>query len=70
MIKLTSEQSQVAREIAELADEGGTIQALDMVALTNRGILPNDPTLHTTSSLGRAWIAAGLPENTAELLWG
>lgn len=46
--------------ILNAADEGGTIQATDMLALSQAGALPNDPRLHTTMSVERALQAAGL----------
>ena len=46
--------------ILAAADEGGTIQATEMLALSQAGALPNDPRLHTTMSVERALQAAGL----------
>jgi hypothetical protein len=48
------------------ADEGGTIQASDMLALSQRGVVPNDPRLHTTMSVERALRAAGLTDDEIE----
>jgi hypothetical protein len=54
-------KSQAARSIIAAADDdGGTIQATEMLALSQRGAIPNDPRLHTTMSVERALAAAGL----------
>lgn len=63
-------QIRLAEAIAAVADAHGIIQAHDMVELSRRGLIPNDPRLHSTTALADAWRAAGLPANMAELLYG
>ncbi|MFG5410343.1 hypothetical protein ABXN37_22425 [Piscinibacter sakaiensis] len=52
--------------ILAAADSGGVIQASTMLELTQRGVLPNDPTLHTTMSVESALRAAGLSADEVE----
>lgn len=52
--------------ILAAADEGGTIQATEMLALSQAGALPNEPRLHTTMSVEQALQAAGLTATEAE----
>jgi hypothetical protein len=69
--KFTAEQLATAQAIADAADEGGTIQADGMVALSMAGHIPNDPTLHTTTLLRDAWRAAGFEaDEISEALYG
>lgn len=68
---MTKEQIYIAQEIANAADDGGTIQAWDVLDLQRRGIIPNDPRNTTTMSMERAWQLAGLdPEQCREALFG
>ena len=53
-------KTQATRAIIAAADQGGTIQASEMLALSRLGAVPNDPRLHTTMSVDRALAAAGL----------
>lgn len=61
-------QIRTARKIARRADEGGTIQASDMVRL-----FPGEPRKHTASTLRQAW-AWAMPgadlDALAESVWG
>lgn len=61
-------QIRTARKIANAADEGGTIQARDMVRL-----FPGEPRKHTASTLRQAW-AWAMPgadlDALAESVWG
>lgn len=66
--QITKDQLTTARRIARKADDGGTIQAKDMVDL-----FPGHPTLHTTTRLRDAWRAAFPdvdPDALSEALWG
>jgi len=68
---MTKNQIRIARAIANAADDGGTIQALDVLELQRRGFIPNDPRYTTTMSMDRAWEIAGLdPEQCREALFG
>ncbi len=58
-------QESIAAILAASNDEG-TIQASDMLALSQAGAIPNDPRLHTTMNVERALKAAGLTD--AEVL--
>lgn len=51
--------------ILAASDDGGTIQASDMLALSRAGAIPNDPRLHTTMNVLLALQAAGLTEDEA-----
>ena len=67
---ITPDQLASARAIADAADQHGTLQAADMLALSNAGHIPMDPTLHTTHTIRSAWIAVGLdPDEASEALY-
>lgn len=65
---MTKTQTQTARKIANLADDGGTIDAHKLVQ-----VFRGRPELHTTMSLRTAWGHA-LPgiaaDEISEALWG
>ena len=65
---MTKTQIKTARKLANLADEGGTIQAAKLVR-----VFPGRPELHTTMTLRAAWSHA-LPgvdaDDISEALWG
>ena len=68
MTAITKKNLATARRIARRADEGGIIQAADMVRL-----FPGRPTMHTTTRLRDAWRLA-IPgvdvDALSEALWG
>lgn len=55
-----------ARAIYDASDDGGVLQASQMLALTKAGHLPNDPTLHTSMTIRSALRAAGLDDGEIE----
>lgn len=54
--------------IFAVANDEGTIQATDMVALTRSGVVPNDPRLHTTMSIQLALKAAGFSDGEIDAI--
>lgn len=68
---MNSSNLEVAQKIADMADEGGIIQAEVMLVLSQSGVIPNEPTYHTTTNLRRAWQLAGLDaDECQEALFG
>ena len=61
-MKTKKERVATAKKIIKLADEGGTIQATEMLSLTS------EPTMHTTCSMERAAEHLGCVEELEELL--
>lgn len=55
-------EESIAAILAASNDEG-TIQATDMLALSQDGAIPNDPRLHTTTHVVYALRAAGLTDD-------
>lgn len=58
----TTADRDLAQQLLEVADDGGTIQAEDMVPLTS------DPTMHTACALWRAARHLGVEADLADLL--
>ena len=65
---MNANQIKTARKLANLADQGGTIQGRDLVR-----VFPGRPELHRAMTLREAWSHA-LPgvdaDDISEALWG